>query len=292
MARSRAPHARTTVVVVTRDRREGLLHALDQLTGLPEQPPVVVLDNGSSDGTPEAVSSSFPDVRTVPLGRNLGATARNVGVALAETPHVAFADDDSWWAPGALDRAADHLDAHPRLAVLQGRILVGPDERLDPTCAAMACSPLPRAHDLPGPSILGFVACGAVVRRDAFLAAGGFDDVLFFLGEEQLLAQDLAATGWGLAYVDDVVAHHHPSPARDPAARRRQQLRNDLLATWMRRRWRVVAACTADIGTRALRDAAARAAAREALRRLPAALARRRPLPREVERQLSLLDGG
>ena len=68
--------------------------------------------------------------------------------------------------------------------------------------------------------MLGFLACGAVVRREAYLAAGGFDDVVFFMGEEERLALDLATLGWGLAYVDEVVAHHHPSPTRDSSSGR------------------------------------------------------------------------
>jgi cellulose synthase/poly-beta-1,6-N-acetylglucosamine synthase-like glycosyltransferase len=100
----------------------------------------------------------------VELGRNRGAAARTLGVGLATTPFVAFADDDSWWAPGALARAVEILRAHPRVAVVNARILVGPEERPDPVCALMENSPLGREPDLPGPSILGFVACAAIVR--------------------------------------------------------------------------------------------------------------------------------
>src|SRR4051794_4844290 len=157
----------------------------------------------------------FPRVRVIEVGRNLGAVARNLGVWAATTPYVAFADDDSWWAPGSLDRAADVLDAHPRLGLLAATILVGSEERLDPVSEEMAASPLPRRPDVPGPAVLGFVACGTVVRRDAYLAAGGFDDVVEFAGEEDRLALDLAMLGWDLAYVADVVAHHHPSPSRE-----------------------------------------------------------------------------
>ena len=63
----------------------------------------------------------------------------------------------------------------------------------------MAAAPLGRDPDLPGPSILGFLACAVVVRRSAFLDVGGFDDVVFFGGEEERVALDLAAAGWGLA---------------------------------------------------------------------------------------------
>ena len=52
-----------------------------------------------------------------------------------------------------------------------------------------------------------------MVRTEAFLAAGGFDPVVRFPGEEERLSLDLAAAGWGMAYVDSVTVHHHPSPA-------------------------------------------------------------------------------
>ncbi|MEV5498402.1 glycosyltransferase, partial [Nonomuraea fuscirosea] len=228
--------ARVTVVVASRDRVRTLTRSL------PLHPrPVILVDNGSTDGTARFVHRHFPDVHVVDAGRNLGAPARNLGVQLAETPYVAFADDDSWWAPGALERAADVLDAHPRLAVLGARVLVGPEERLDPVSALMRDSPLGVEPDLPGPSVLGFLACGAVVRKEAFLEAGGFDDVIFFFGEEERLALDLAARGWGLAYVDSVVGHHHPSPARDHQARKSLAARNALLTALLRRPWPVVA---------------------------------------------------
>ncbi|MBI2709142.1 MAG: glycosyltransferase [Actinobacteria bacterium] len=223
-----------TVVVVTRDRRERLLASLDRVLSLPARPHVVLVDNASSDGTVAAVRRAFPGVEVIALGENLGAAGRNAGVAQARTPFVAFSDDDSWWGPGALAHAARVMALRPRLAVLAARILVGPDERPDPTCEAMRRSPLPRPPDSRLPAILGFVACGAVVRRDAFLAAGGFHPAFGVGGEEDLLALDLAAAGWQLAYDDDLVAHHHPAPHRDERGRRRLEARNALRVAWLR----------------------------------------------------------
>jgi GT2 family glycosyltransferase len=287
-----------SVVIATRDRRDELLHTLDRLADLPERPPVIVVDNGSTDGGPEAVRAEYPEVTVLALGTNHGAPARNRGVAAATTPYVAFADDDSWWAPGALARAADAFDTHSRLAVVAARTLVGPDERLDPVSAEMARSPLPPpaangdGAPLPGPPVLGFVACAAVVRRDAFLAAGGFSDVVFFMGEEQMLALDLASAGWHLAYLDDVVAHHHPSSsARAPEARRALIARNDLLTTWMRRPLGVVASRTAAMARAALTDPVQRSALRQAAGRIPRAVRERRAIPAAVERQVRLLGG-
>ncbi|MER5999413.1 glycosyltransferase [Nonomuraea angiospora] len=273
---------RVTVVVACKDRLRALARTLPL-----HPPPVILVDNGSADGTAGFVRRHFPDVHVVGAGRDLGAPARNLGVRLAETPYVAFADDDSWWAPGALERAADVLDAHPRLAVLGARVLVGPEERPDAASEAMRDSPLGVEPDLPGPSVLGFLAFGAVVRKEAFLEAGGFDDVTFSFGEEERLAVDLAAKGWGLAYVDEVVAHHHPP--RPGGSRDRQVLAtcDAVLTAVLRRPWRVVARRSLD----ALRAGPAGwEGLRTAAPRLSRALAERRELPAEVERARQRLE--
>jgi len=94
---------RVSVVVVTRDRRAGLLATLERLVALPERPPVIVVDNGSSDGTPAAVRGRFPGVEVITLGYNAGSAGRTAGVRCARTPYVAFSDDDSWSAAAASD---------------------------------------------------------------------------------------------------------------------------------------------------------------------------------------------
>jgi GT2 family glycosyltransferase len=208
-------------------------------------------------------------------------------VRLSRTPYVAFADDDSWWAPGALAAAAACFDAAPRLGLLAGHILVGPEERDDDTSTAMASSPLGHDDDLPGPSILGFLACGAVVRRRAFLDAGGFDDIVFFRGEEERLALDLTSRGWALAYVDSVVAHHHPSVQREPSTGAVLAARNHILTAMMRRPWPVVATRVVDaLG----KGRPGRAGVAQALLRSPRALRHREMLPRPVEEARRLLE--
>jgi N-acetylglucosaminyl-diphospho-decaprenol L-rhamnosyltransferase len=271
------------VVVATRDRRDTLLATLDRLVALPARPRVIVVDNASADGTAAAVRARHPEVDVIALPRNLGAAARTAGVRVADAPFVAFADDDSWWEPGALRRAAEHLAGHPRLGLLAARILVGDSGRLDPTCAAMARSPLSSDVPLPGPKVLGFLACGAVVRREAYLAVGGFEGRLGIGGEEDLLAMDLASAGWALAYVEDVVAHHHPQTAARPG-RRALVARNDLWSAWLRRPLRVALRVT----LAAARDGHGRGFP-SALRGLPWIARRRRVVPCHVERDLQRL---
>jgi GT2 family glycosyltransferase len=269
--------AEVTVVVATRNRWPQLQQTLPR-----HGPRVVLVDNGSDDGTADQVSRRFPHVDVVRLDRNRGAVARNVGVARSRTPIVAFADDDSWWAPGALRRAAAQFDRCPRLAVVAARVLVGPDQRLDPVSAQMASSPLRTSDSSGWPPVLGFVACGAVVRRRAFLEVGGFDDVVFFLGEEERLALDLVTAGWDLRYVAEVVARHVPQPDDGRRGRRVLERRNRLLTAVMRRPLPRVAEQAWSLA-REGRDG--RAAIRAAAPRLPQALRRRRVVPSWVEAQ-------
>jgi GT2 family glycosyltransferase len=270
--------AKTTLVILTHNRRAQLLRTVGRSLALRERAPVIVVDNASSDGSAQAVRRAFPDVRVIELGRNRGAAARNLGVCAATTPYVAFSDDDTTWCAGSIARGEALLEAHPRIAALTARVVVGPRRELDPACAVMAASPLPR-EDLPGPSLLGFLAGAVLFRREAFLRCGGYEERFFIGGEEALLALDLVAAGWRLVYAEDMTVLHEPSPIRDSGSRRIHVARNALWVAWMRRSARVAGSRT----LWALRDAEGRAALGQAVRGFAWALSRRRPLPPDVE---------
>jgi GT2 family glycosyltransferase len=285
---------RVSVVIATRNRPDELARTLDRLSGLRPAPPITVVDNASTTGL--AWLTRHPSrPRVIRLSRNRASAARTVGVRAAGTPYVAFSDDDSWWAPGALAVAADALDQHPRLGLVAARTLVEPGGRPDAVTRAMAASPLPASPlpgdpDLPGRPVLGCLACACVVRRTAFLAAGGFSELLFIGGEEALLCCDLAAAGWAVRYLDAVVAHHQPSAARPVPWRRALERRNAALVAWMRRPLALAVARSGRLARDSVTDPTARAALAGLLRRLPTALAERHRLPVAVEQDLRLLE--
>ncbi len=284
------PDERISVVMITRNRRDQIRIALEHLLELPERPRLIVVDNGSSDGTAEIARSLGPQIEVLALAHNLGCAGRNVGVLKATTPYVAFSDDDSWWQPGALSKAADLFDADPSLGLLAARILVGPEERLDPLSHAMATSPLARgtwrSDNAVGIPIVGFAACGSVVRRSPYLQAGGFEERFGVGGEEQVLALDMLRKGWQLAYVDEIVAHHHPSKVRDANKRRRHEIRNFLWSAWLCRPFGSAWATTRRTVRSVLGDPACRAGVRDALTGLLWVLKARKPVPADIDRQL------
>ncbi|MGA5580161.1 glycosyltransferase family 2 protein [Streptomyces thermodiastaticus] len=281
---------RTTVVVITHNRRPELLRTLDRLAELPEQPEVFVTDNASTDGTSTAVALRHPQVRLVRPGRNLGAVGRNLAVRRVRSPYVAFCDDDSWWAPGSLSAAADLLDRHPALGAVTARIVVEPDGTEDPIVEELRTSPVPGPSWLPGPALGSFLAAATVLRTEAFRRAGGFQPRLWLGGEEELLAADLAADGWWLAYAEELTVHHCPSVVRDSTRRRRDGIRNTLWFTWLRRPVRPALRRTLHLARTVPRDAVSVTAFAEAAAAWPWIVRERRVLPPNVEERLRALE--
>ncbi|MGH1561706.1 glycosyltransferase [Mumia sp. DW29H23] len=273
---------RVTTVVITHDGRSRLERSLARSSR-----PLIVVDNASTDGSPATARRIAPDARVIELVENAGAVARNIGARAARSPYVAFADDDSWWTPGSLSLAADVLDAHPSIGLVAARVLVGKDATPDPFCEVLARSPLPRPASQPGTTVLGFMACAVVVRRDALLEVGGFDSLVHIYGEEERVALDLAEAGHRLCYLDDVVVRHVPAPPSAKAARRRRLARNDVLTAVMRLPARTVARRVA----RHVREGRAGVlGVVDALTQLPGALAVRRPVGHDVEIQSRIVD--
>jgi GT2 family glycosyltransferase len=276
--------------VLTHDRPAELERTLARLVALPETPRLVVVDNASAPGCVDAVLRRFPGVDSVRCDANLGAAGRNAGVDRVQTRYVAFCDDDTWWEPGSLAAAARRLDAHAAVASITARILVEPGGREDPITPELRGSPVPAPPGLPGPALMSLLAGASVLRVDAFRQVGGFSPRLWLGGEEELMALDLAASGWWMCWVEDLVVHHHPSTLRDPRRRRQLGIRNTLWTTWLRRPAPAALRRTAALLRRFPPDRATAVALLEAVRGLPWVLRERRVVPPHVEAALRILE--
>lgn len=215
--------ARVSIVVLTCNRRArvlGLLHRLKSLSG---DWPVIVVDNGSTDGTAAAVAAAFPSVLLIRAKRNLGAAARNIGAAYVHTPYIAFCDDHMQWEADALRRGVCLLDAEADIAVLSSCIRNGVDTNCD------------EERDTPrNLKFQGFLAGACIVRTRAFCEVGGYWPPLFNGGEEVLMALDLAERGWRIVYAGNVIARSFSPCYGEADARNRLLLRNTIWVAWMR----------------------------------------------------------
>lgn len=245
---------------------------------------VVVVDNASTDGSAEMVRAEFPEARLVTLPQNIGAAARNAGVAAAKGDIVFTLDNDVLLTtPDDVERGLAVFARHPRAAVVNFMIL-GPDGRLSRRdwCHPRDCDRFGET-EFPTDYILeGASAC----RREAFLVAGGYWPPYFIGHEGWDLALRLLDAGHELVYSPAVRVRHMVNPSVRPSSRIYYTFTRN--AVWVALRNHRPRAATASIAKdlalmtfAALRAGELRAWARglrDALRGAPAALATRRAL--------------
>lgn len=124
-----------TVIIIAHDVREEVLVCLESVECHAEglRTEVILVDNGSSDGTAEAVTEHFPSVEIVRLARNEGLPARNHGLRRASGRHRMFLDSDARLTPGALSTLVATLDESPEVGLVGPR-LVYPSGELQLSC--------------------------------------------------------------------------------------------------------------------------------------------------------------
>jgi glycosyltransferase involved in cell wall biosynthesis len=171
--------ATVSVILPTRNRIEYLRQALDSVlvqTRPPEE--IFIIDDGSDQPVSEQLPLGDPRVRVLRHARSLGvAAARNAGIRAATGELIAQLDDDDWWASDYLAQQTAIFDREPRLDVLAARCqVVDAAGRPQPERIKPSRAPVWRPVDLlVGTSPL---TSGTIIRRDALLRVGGYDESL------------------------------------------------------------------------------------------------------------------
>ena len=244
---------RLAVVIVSFNTREDLHACLQSLHAAPPAltHTIVVVDNGSSDGSASAVRTAWPRVRVIEMGRNAGfATASNAGIRACDSELVLLLNSDTLVPPGSLDRLAAALERDPGAAAAGPR-LVGRDgeaelsfgrmlspwnearQRLMALGIAAGVPPLTRWFErhVTTPHHPDWVsgAC-LLVRRAAGAAAGWLDERFFLYGEDVDFCAALRAAGHRVLFTPDAEVVHlrGQSGASDPRAARAAYRRSQI----------------------------------------------------------------
>ena len=125
-----------SIIIVNWNTRELLKNCLESIyETTPDFPvKVIVVDNASSDGSPEMIGSVFPLVQLVENRENAGfARATNQGIKLAETKYILLLNPDTVVLPGALNSLVDFMDTHHQAGAAGSRVL-NPDGSLQTSC--------------------------------------------------------------------------------------------------------------------------------------------------------------
>jgi GT2 family glycosyltransferase len=227
MLSARMPRSAAVAIPCWNGRRwlEGCLESVLAQSRPPEE--LIVVDNGSTDGSAQYVRERFGTARVLELGRNTGfAGGANAGLRAATSEAVALVNQDVRLEPDWLERACRALDEAPRAASVATKMLDLGDPSLvydagDILRRDGACEQRGRFErddgrfDEPG-EIFGACAGAALYRREAVLDAGGFDERFFLYLEDADLALRLRLAGWTCVYEPAVALHAGEGSAGPP----------------------------------------------------------------------------
>jgi GT2 family glycosyltransferase len=285
-----------SISILNYQRRDALRRALeaarDQRDAVLD---IIAVDNASTDGSAEMVRDEFPDVRLVRLPENIGAAARNAGVAAAKGDVVFTLDNDVLFrTPDDVTRALAVFDRHPRAAVVNFMIV-------DATGALSHrdwCHPRDARRWAEHEFATDYVLEGAsACRREAFLASGGYWAPLFIGHEGWDLAFRLIQAGHDLVYTPTVRVQHMVDPSIRPSGRIYYTFTRNAIWVALRnhrgaRAFRSIAQDLALMGFAALRAGelgAFRRAIVDAARGVPRALETRAPLSPQAYARLAAI---
>ena len=198
---------------------EGCLASLAQMDPAPAR--VIVVDNGSTDGTLEWIAAAHPSVETIPLGRNAGfCEANNIGIRRSDAPFVLVLNPDTTLEPDFFARLMPAFD-DPTVGIACGKLLRFDRKTIDTAGQMLAKSrqPLDRGYGEPDRGQFDqddevFGACGAAaLYRRAMLDSIAdedhyFDEAFFAFVEDLDLAWRAQKLGWRARYRAAAVGYH------------------------------------------------------------------------------------
>jgi GT2 family glycosyltransferase len=234
-----------SIIIVTWNGKKYALECLDSLRTLNTKLvlEIIVVDNASSDGTPEAIQQHHPEVRLFRNQANLGfAKANNIGMAVSCGDYVALVNSDVVVPPGCLEKMVDFMNAHPDIGLLGPRMLspeggVGQSVNRLPTVWNYLCFALGLHSLVPNSKLFGGYLMADygydetedvevltgwfwMVPRRALEQVGGLDERFFMYGEDLDWSHRFLKGGWRVVFFAEAEALHYGAASSGQAPNR------------------------------------------------------------------------
>ena len=266
---SAPPTPLVSVVIVSWNARHFLTQCLASLTPEVCRYPmeIIVVDNASTDGSPESVEQSFPHVRLIRNVDNFGfAKANNIGILAGQGRYFCLVNSDVKVLKNCLTVLVNYCEAHAEVGMVGPRVLGG-DGKLQRSCRGfpsvwnMFCRALaldslfPKVKPFSGyalsywpqdtlRSVDILSGCFWLVRKEALSGVGLLDESFFMYGEDMDWCRRFWAKGWQLVFVPEAQTIHYggASSANAPVRFYIERQRADLFY-WKKHHGRFAVAC-------------------------------------------------
>ena len=231
-----------SVVVVNWNRRDLLKSCLQSLQRqrLSQKVDIIVVDNGSNDGSPEMVLREFAGDPAFPLRlihnrENRGfCGANNQGFAASDAEFAALLNNDAEAEPGWLSALAGAFEGRPDVGMAASKILVYEDPRRidkvghliypDGQNRGRGSGELDQGQYDRVEEVLWPDGCAAMYRRAMLDQIGGFDEDFFAYADDAELGLRARIAGWKCLYAPDAVVRHHRGATLGVRSSRRLEL--------------------------------------------------------------------
>jgi glycosyltransferase involved in cell wall biosynthesis len=213
-----------TVVITTKNRKEDLRKSIASALSQTVDLEVLVIDDGSADGTFDLVREEFPDVRIHRSETSQGLIVqRNRGATLAKTPIVVSIDDDAIFSTSTIMEATLNGFNHPRVGAVAIPVV---DVNRSPEVRNQA----PDVEK--NYAIYDYIGTAHALRRDIFLKLGGYREILIHQGEEEDYCIRMLNEGFITKAGRGDPIHHFESPRRNWTRMDYFGARNKVLYAW------------------------------------------------------------
>lgn len=226
-----------SVVIITWNRKTDILKTIQAVYSQAyEQFEIIVVDNGSKDGTVEAVAQMYPEVKLISLDRNMGVSyARNAGIAIAEGEIIVCLDSDAGPCDDMFANLVKKFKLEPKLGVVNSKIVNAYTKQID-NIAGWSYSENDLAFQDTEFLSFSFSEGGCAIRRDVFDKVGPFWEHLFFGYEGMEFSLRVLDAGYDILYYPDSLVFHRASPqARIYGGEREKMLFNHCLSVYLLR---------------------------------------------------------
>jgi GT2 family glycosyltransferase len=223
-----------SVVIVSWNAKRYLAQCLETLarSACTYKTEVLVVDNASTDGSPELVSEGFPTVRLIRNESNLGfSKANNMGIQQTSGKYVCLVNSDVRVLDQCITKLVDYMETHPKVGLAAPNML-GPDGNVGRSCRGfpsvwnMFCHAIALDSIFPNWRLVGGYALRywsqdtnrpvdilggwfLIVRRDALEQVGLLDEEFFFYGEDMDWCKRFHLQGWGVMLLADAASVHY-----------------------------------------------------------------------------------